>query len=127
MALGIISLAVQRIVRRACAGCIIITNMKCPVCKDTTLLMSERQGVEIDYCPECRGVWLDRGELDKLIAGEEKAYAGNQQSTSDNQRYADDSRNDRRSRDDKRDKHSQPRKHKRESFLGEIFEMFGDD
>lgn len=126
MALGIISLAVQRIVRRACAGCIIITNMKCPVCKDTTLLMSERQGVEIDYCPECRGVWLDRGELDKLIAGEEKAYAGNQQSTSDNQRYADDSRNDRRSRDDKRDKHSQPRKHKRESFLGEIFEMFGD-
>ena len=126
MALGIISLAVQRIVRRAYAGCIIITNMKCPVCKDTTLLMSERQGVEIDYCPECRGVWLDRGELDKLIAGEERAYAGNQQSTSDNQRYADDSRNDRRSRDDKRDKHSQPRKHKRESFLGEIFEMFGD-
>ena len=126
MALGIISLAVQRIVRRACAGCIIITNMKCPICKDTTLLMSERQGVEIDYCPECRGVWLDRGELDKLIAGEEKAYAGNQQSTSDNQRYVDDSRTDRRSRDDKRDKHSQPRKHKRESFLGEIFEMFGD-
>ena len=126
MALGIISLAVQRIVRRACVGCIIITNMKCPVCKDKTLLMSERQGVEIDYCPECRGVWLDRGELDKLIAGEEKAYAGNQQSTSDNQRYVDGSRNDRRSRDDKRGKHSQPRKHKRESFLGEIFEMFGD-
>lgn len=103
-----------------------MTNMKCPVCKDTTLLMSERQGVEIDYCPECRGVWLDRGELDKLIAGEEKAYAGNQQSTSDNQSYVDDNRNDRRSHDDKRDKHSQPRKHKRESFLGEIFEMFGD-
>ena len=126
MALGIISLVVQRIVRRACVGCIIMTNMKCPVCKDTTLLMSERQGVEIDYCPECRGVWLDRGELDKLIAGEERAYAGNQRSTSDNQRYVDDNRNDHRSRDDKRDKHSQPRKHKRESFLGEIFEMFGD-
>lgn len=41
--------------------------MKCPVCPDTTLLMSERQGVEIDYCPACRGVWLDRGELDKLV------------------------------------------------------------
>lgn len=41
--------------------------MKCPVCTDTTLLMSEKQGVEIDYCPNCRGVWLDRGELDKLI------------------------------------------------------------
>lgn len=41
--------------------------MKCPHCPDATLLMSERQGVEIDYCPSCRGVWLDRGELDKLI------------------------------------------------------------
>ena len=41
--------------------------MKCPVCPDSTLAMSERQGVEIDYCPHCRGVWLDRGELDKLL------------------------------------------------------------
>jgi Zn-finger nucleic acid-binding protein len=41
--------------------------MKCPVCKDIDLIMSERQGVEIDYCPSCRGVWLDRGELDKII------------------------------------------------------------
>jgi len=41
--------------------------MQCPVCPESTLLMSERQGVEIDYCPKCRGVWLDRGELDKLI------------------------------------------------------------
>lgn len=41
--------------------------MKCPVCNDTNLVMSERQGVEIDYCPQCRGVWLDRGELDKII------------------------------------------------------------
>src|SRR5687768_3567494 len=42
--------------------------MKCPVCNDVDLTMSERQGVEIDYCPRCRGVWLDRGELDKIIA-----------------------------------------------------------
>ena len=41
--------------------------MKCPVCPESTLLMSDRQGVEIDYCPNCRGVWLDRGELDKLV------------------------------------------------------------
>lgn len=41
--------------------------MKCPHCHDVTLVMSDRQGVEIDYCPQCRGVWLDRGELDKLI------------------------------------------------------------
>ena len=40
--------------------------MKCPVCS-VDLTMSERQGVEIDYCPTCRGVWLDRGELDKII------------------------------------------------------------
>jgi len=41
--------------------------MKCPACPDTTLIMSDRQGVEIDYCPGCRGIWLDRGELDKLL------------------------------------------------------------
>ncbi|MCV3406981.1 zf-TFIIB domain-containing protein [Campylobacter lari] len=41
--------------------------MTCPVCVNTELLMSERNGVEIDYCPKCRGVWLDRGELDKII------------------------------------------------------------
>ena len=41
--------------------------MKCPTCPDATLVMADRQGVEIDYCPKCRGVWLDRGELDKLI------------------------------------------------------------
>ena len=41
--------------------------MKCPICPDSNLLITDRQGVEIDYCPQCRGVWLDRGELDKLI------------------------------------------------------------
>jgi len=41
--------------------------MECPVCKNVNLVMSERQGIEIDYCPNCRGVWLDRGELDKII------------------------------------------------------------
>jgi len=41
--------------------------MKCPVCASVDLVMTDRQGVEIDYCPQCRGIWLDRGELDKLI------------------------------------------------------------
>tara|TARA_R110001583_G_scaffold169301_1_gene322175 strand:+ start:21669 stop:21938 length:270 start_codon:yes stop_codon:yes gene_type:complete len=41
--------------------------MKCPVCKEVNLSISERQGIEIDYCPQCRGVWLDRGELDRII------------------------------------------------------------
>ncbi|WP_430612664.1 zf-TFIIB domain-containing protein [Flavobacterium sp. JP2137] len=40
--------------------------MKCPTCNET-LLMSEKNGIEIDYCPSCRGIWLDRGELDKII------------------------------------------------------------
>lgn len=46
--------------------------MQCPVCPESQLLMTERQGVEIDFCPQCRGVWLDRGELDKIV---EKAVA----------------------------------------------------
>jgi len=41
--------------------------MNCPSCKETKLVMSERKGIEIDYCPDCRGIWLDRGELDKII------------------------------------------------------------
>lgn len=41
--------------------------MLCPVCKTIELVMADRQGIEIDYCPTCRGVWLDRGELDKII------------------------------------------------------------
>jgi Zn-finger nucleic acid-binding protein len=41
--------------------------MKCPVCKEPNLVMADRQGIEVDYCPQCRGVWLDRGELDKII------------------------------------------------------------
>ncbi|MDR3096971.1 MAG: zf-TFIIB domain-containing protein [Paraburkholderia sp.] len=49
--------------------------MKCPHCPDTTLAISERQGVELDYCPQCRGVWLDRGELDRLIERAETASA----------------------------------------------------
>lgn len=51
-------------------------GMPCPVCK-VPLVMSERQGVEIDYCPQCRGVWLDRGELDKILerSGREAATA----------------------------------------------------
>jgi len=41
--------------------------MNCPVCQNVALAMTAREGIEIDYCPKCRGVWLDRGELDKLV------------------------------------------------------------
>jgi Zn-finger nucleic acid-binding protein len=49
--------------------------MLCPVCKETELRISDRQGIEIDYCPQCRGVWLDRGELDKLIERGQREYS----------------------------------------------------
>ena len=50
--------------------------MKCPVCIEPDLVMSDRQGIEIDYCPRCRGVWLDRGELDKVIERSAAAVPG---------------------------------------------------
>ena len=49
-----------------------VAAMSCPVCR-VPLAMSDRQGIEIDYCPQCRGVWLDRGELDKIV---ERSAAG---------------------------------------------------
>ena len=60
-----------------------VAAMACPVCR-VPLAMSDRQGIEIDYCPQCRGVWLDRGELDKLVEREQQ-WVGEQtggQSTS---------------------------------------------
>ena len=51
-----------------------LQGLLCPTCR-VNLTMSERQGIEIDYCPQCRGVWLDRGELDKIIERSEAAAA----------------------------------------------------
>jgi uncharacterized protein len=85
--------------------------MKCPV-DDTTLAISDRQGIEIDYCPECRGVWLDRGELDKLIEREGKWV---------------DEQVEERTRDRKDRKESKPeppkKKKKVSSFLTDLMEM----
>ena len=47
---------------------LIIPVMKCPICTNTNLITSDRTGVEIEYCPQCRGVWLNRDEWDKIIA-----------------------------------------------------------
>lgn len=55
--------------------------MKCPQ-DGSTLVMSERSGVEIDYCPDCRGIWLDRGELDKILDRSEREGALPQQRAS---------------------------------------------
>ena len=59
--------------------------MKCPVCDNVNLMMSERQGVEIDYCPGCRGIWLDRGELDKII--DKSSQQATQPKSNDDQGY----------------------------------------
>jgi uncharacterized protein len=53
--------------------------MKCPVCPDSVLVITDKKGVEIDFCSACRGVWLDRGELDKLIALSSEQSAPRQQ------------------------------------------------
>ena len=103
--------------------------MKCPLCKNVTLLMTEKKGVEIDYCPECRGIWLDRGELDKLIEKEEsynKEHYGNYSKREhDDYSYKHYHCDDYYGRDYKSDKYHHKRR--KESFMGEIFDIFGGD
>ncbi len=116
--------------------------MKCPIDTTVDLVMTDRQGIEIDYCPTCRGVWLDRGELDKLIERSaaalpqpapqpvaQPAPAAAPLPASD---YRPDQRpDDRRPRwddddDDDRSKYrdgSGYKKKKRSSILGEIFDF----
>mgnify|MGYP003445692981 CR=1 FL=1 len=96
--------------------------MRCPVCKDVDLVMSERSGVEIDYCPSCRGVWLDRGELDKIIErstpttnSRQSDYFGQKQDYRDDRRYE--------SKRDYDNYHNGYRRKKKESFLSELFDF----
>lgn len=112
--------------------------MECPVDK-TALVMSDRQGIEIDYCPKCRGVWLDRGELDKIIdrsateapsAPAAASHPHHEDRRDDREYRRDDDHNYRRDdhRDHYRDDHRSGQyghKKKREGFLGDIFD-FGD-
>lgn len=93
--------------------------MQCPICPESQLLMTERQGVEIDYCPQCRGVWLDRGELDKLI---ERSTAGlaatpTAPSSRPSQVYA--QKDEHHSRQHGGYQHEQ---HRKKSWLSEIFD-----
>lgn len=89
--------------------------MKCPNC-DETLVMSNREGVEIDYCPKCRGVWLDKGELDKIIerSNQYESGGGNTGTTDYNKSRDYD--------DDYYKKRGYPQK-KRKGFLGDMFDF----
>ena len=106
--------------------------MRCPI-DGETLVMADRNGVEIDYCPKCRGVWLDRGELDKIIeraAGDEPAQATQLREPPrqdaapiyhpepPRSAYREEPR---RRHDD--DDDYRPKKKRRESFLGELFDF----
>ena len=91
--------------------------MNCPV-DGTTLVLAERNGIEIDHCPACRGVWLDRGELDKIIDRAESFDTPASPRSSSRDR--DDHHDDRSYADG-----SNPSKRKRKSFLGDLFEMGG--
>ena len=85
--------------------------MQCPV-DGTTLVMADRQGVEIDYCPQCRGVWLDRGELDKII--ERSAPAAQPMRAAPQPSYRDEDRGHDRGYEKKK---------RRGSFLDDIFDF----
>lgn len=92
--------------------------MLCPTCKNVNLAMTDRQGIEIDYCPDCRGIWLDRGELDRLIERAEKAAIPAAPPPAP--RY-EQPRHEHRHHDDSRHHHH---KHKRpKSLLGELFDF----
>ena len=102
--------------------------MKCPNCEET-LVMSDRQGIEIDYCPKCRGVWLDKGELDKII---EKSYSSqssqqmNQNEEGRNRRDNDDDDDDDEggffNRNQRSENTNNPNR-RRGGFLGNLFDF----
>lgn len=91
--------------------------MHCPHCPASTLVISERSGIEIDYCPQCRGVWLDRGELDKLI---ERSLPA-QPPAADTRPSGRSDRNDRYDHDRRPAQHSSNQR-PRKSWLSEIFD-----
>jgi uncharacterized protein len=107
--------------------------MKCPGCPASDLLMSVREGIEIDYCPQCRGVWLDRGELDQLIRRAEQAALAESKAERDEWRREQEHGRERRSLRgdeyrhdghrpvDSRNGREHPRRKK--SFLGELFDF----
>lgn len=93
--------------------------MQCPIDK-VDLVMADRSGIEIDYCPKCRGVWLDRGELDKII---ERAGAQPSMQPAPAAPAYREERDHHRDRDYRDDRHGRPYHKKRKSFLDDIFDF----
>lgn len=91
--------------------------MKCPKC-DIFLVIADRQGIEIDYCPQCRGVWLDRGELDKIIE------RNNAYDTRDKKDH-DDDRHEYKPREGYEDRPygDRHKPYKKKSLLGDLFDF----
>ncbi|MEA2780502.1 MAG: uncharacterized protein QOK29_2046 [Rhodospirillaceae bacterium] len=97
--------------------------MKCPTCA-VDLVMADRQGIEIDYCPKCRGVWLDRGELDKIIERSMASVApagGSYDQPRRPPERRDSDHEVRRYNND--DQHRSGERRKRKSFLDDIFDF----
>jgi Zn-finger nucleic acid-binding protein len=97
--------------------------MLCPIC-NVDLLMTEKQGVEIDYCPKCRGIWLDRGELDKII---ERTYQGTPQGNQPEPGFNPPAFDGPyKGHDDHHDDHSGQSQYgyrRKKNFLGELFDF----
>ncbi|EIL98761.1 hypothetical protein RHOFW104T7_03500 [Rhodanobacter thiooxydans] len=93
--------------------------MLCPTCKDVNLSMTDRQGIEIDYCPRCRGIWLDRGELDRLIERAERAVSAPAHAAAPQRDYPPLQRDDRYGGH----AHHEQRPRRRKSLLGELFDF----
>jgi Zn-finger nucleic acid-binding protein len=98
--------------------------MLCPTCNNVNLAMTDRQGIEIDYCPQCRGIWLDRGELDRLIERAEQAAGPAMPSVPPP--YRDQHARDDRARHGGDRHHDYPHGHHKKrpkSLLGELFDF----
>jgi len=101
--------------------------MLCPIC-NVDLLITERQGVEIDYCPKCRGIWLDRGEIDKLIERSStfesrpvrEEYRGRREESREPHPYSHPQARYEEHHDHRDEGYH---KHKRKSFIEEIFDL----
>lgn len=98
--------------------------MNCPVCDDVRMREVEKDNVLIDICPSCKGVWLDRGELEKITQGlrEDQSHYNRSQEYDD--RYRDPRKDYQKEYDPKYDKHGYPRKHKRKKSMIDILSDF---